>query len=146
MNTAPPSSRRNFIGRALLAWFTIVLAPMVYGLLQYILPPVIRERVIESLRVSRLSEIPPKSAKVFRLNKKPVIVVNAGDGQLRAFSAVCTHLGCIVEYRGEEQRFRCNCHGSVFDQGGKNISGPAPRPLAPFRVEVRRDDVYLSEA
>lgn len=52
------------------------------------------------------------------------------EGRLRALSAACTHLGCTVD-RADEG-FRCPCHGSTFDAAGKNVSGPAPRPL-PWR-------------
>jgi Rieske Fe-S protein len=74
-----------------------------------------------------------------------VILVQAGEGQIKAFSAVCTHLGCIVEYKSDEQKFRCNCHGSVFDLQGKNIGGPAPAPLKPYRVEIKADNVIISQ-
>jgi cytochrome b6-f complex iron-sulfur subunit len=52
------------------------------------------------------------------------------EGRLRALSAACTHLGCTVD--AAEEGYRCPCHGSVFDPQGKNVSGPAPRPL-PWR-------------
>ena len=46
--------------------------------------------------------------------------------QFRAVSAVCTHLGCTVNLAGKG--FHCPCHGSVFNQNGAVVSGPAPRP------------------
>ena len=52
-------------------------------------------------------------------------------------SAVCTHLGCTVQMRGEE--FDCPCHGSRFTSEGRIIGGPAPRPLQWFNVEVSPD-------
>lgn len=73
-----------------------------------------------------------------------VFLVRAGD-RLRALSAVCTHLGCTVaEARHEdasqgEGGFHCPCHGSRFSAEGRNVAGPAPRPL-PWRPLVRAAD------
>jgi Rieske Fe-S protein len=66
-----------------------------------------------------------------------VIVLYTAAGEFRAFSNVCTHAGCgITDYR--EQRMRCRCHGSEFDEEGINVAGPAPAPLTrlPLTVSV----------
>ena len=54
-------------------------------------------------------------------------------------SAVCTHLGCTVNYFQSDKRFHCPCHGSVFDAQGIVQHGPAPRPLQWFEVTLARD-------
>jgi menaquinol-cytochrome c reductase iron-sulfur subunit len=75
-----------------------------------------------------------------------------------AISAVCTHLGCTVRAealtRPEEKtedgqtlrlthRFLCPCHGSRYTGDGSNVSGPAPKPLAWYRLSVSPDDGQL---
>jgi len=75
-----------------------------------------------------------------------------------AVSAVCTHLGCTVRAEALPQpevaevggapmrlthRFLCPCHGSRYWGDGKNVSGPAPRPLAWFHLSVSPDDGQL---
>ena len=50
------------------------------------------------------------------------------EGGLYAISAVCPHLGCMVD-RKEDGRFYCPCHGSIFDERGDVLKGPATRPL-----------------
>ena len=55
----------------------------------------------------------------------------------RAASAVCTHLGCTVNLAGSG--FHCPCHGSVFDQAGQVVSGPAPSPLPWLDLTLSRD-------
>jgi cytochrome b6-f complex iron-sulfur subunit len=75
---------------------------------------------------------------------RPVLVVRT-DAGLRAFSAECTHLGCVVKWRRGRREFFCPCHGARFDSDGRVRGGPAPRPLVrldvqeePGRVVVRR--------
>jgi len=57
-------------------------------------------------------------------------------------SAVCTHLGCTVG-RPQDSTFRCPCHGSVFDEDGEVLGGPAPRPLPSYAVALTRDGRLL---
>lgn len=56
-----------------------------------------------------------------------------------AISAVCTHLSCIVDWKPDQKEFYCSCHGSVFSQEGKNLTGPAPKPLPWFLVSLAPD-------
>lgn len=66
---------------------------------------------------------------------KPVIVSQPSAGTIVAFTAICTHKGCTVAPAGAQ--LKCPCHGSVYDAfTGKNISGPAPKPLAEISVTV----------
>jgi Rieske Fe-S protein len=66
---------------------------------------------------------------------KPLIISQPTKGTVAGFSAICTHMGCTVAPAGKE--LDCPCHGSVYDAAtGTNLSGPAPRPLAPFPVHV----------
>ncbi len=54
-------------------------------------------------------------------------------------SAVCTHLGCTVQWFGSDNRFHCPCHGSIFAATGDVVHGPAPRSLEWFEVTQARD-------
>ncbi|MGP7970410.1 MAG: ubiquinol-cytochrome c reductase iron-sulfur subunit, partial [Desulfobaccales bacterium] len=65
----------------------------------------------------------------------PVLVSRTGS-QIICFNASCTHLGCIVRWDSQLQRFRCACHGGVFDQDGRVLAGPPPRPLDRYRFKV----------
>jgi cytochrome b6-f complex iron-sulfur subunit len=70
----------------------------------------------------------PRRARVF-------IVADAAG--LTVLSAVCSHLGCLVNYHKEKKEFLCPCHGGRYDLSGRNIAGPPPAPLAklPHRIE-----------
>ncbi len=75
-------------------------------------------------------------AHMFAFGIQPAILLQPKEGQFVAFSAVCTHLGCTVQFQPEENRIYCACHGGVYDAAtGQNVSGPPPRPLTEFRVE-----------
>ena len=56
-----------------------------------------------------------------------------------ALSSVCTHLGCITRYRGQDNAILCPCHGSRFDTNGNVVSGPAPRPLQHLAISLEQD-------
>jgi cytochrome b6-f complex iron-sulfur subunit len=71
-----------------------------------------------------------------------VLVVNGeyqGKRQIYALSSICTHLGCVVIWQENEQKFRCPCHGSGFYRDGVNFEGPAPRPLERFAIRMADD-------
>jgi menaquinol-cytochrome c reductase iron-sulfur subunit len=64
--------------------------------------------------------------------------------------ATCTHLGCTVQLvrtdgteTGQDYEFHCPCHGSKFREDGTNYSGPAPRPLDYFELDLAPDDGQL---
>ena len=67
--------------------------------------------------------------------RETVFLVWDGAASVHALSATCTHLGCQVRWEADATRFRCPCHGGVFDATGKVLAGPPPRPLD--RVETR---------
>jgi len=60
-----------------------------------------------------------------------------------AISAVCTHLGCVTQWKPEADMIACPCHGSKFKADGTKIDGPAPRPLPHFAVSLTADGDLL---
>jgi len=76
-------------------------------------------------------EIPPGSGAVIRDGLKKLALYRDARGALHRFSAVCPHLGCIVQWNPTERTWDCPCHGSRFDKRGEVINGPANRDLRP---------------
>jgi cytochrome b6-f complex iron-sulfur subunit len=74
----------------------------------------------------------PRESATF-LPDRRLFVFNGADGFF-AVSSVCTHLGCNVKHLGSG--FECPCHGSKFDESGRVVQGPAPRPLAWYAVSL----------
>jgi Icc protein len=65
-------------------------------------------------------------------------------GQYVGLSDICTHMGCEVSWVGKDSRFECPCHGSQYDISGKNVAGPAPRPLARYKTQVVNGRLLIS--
>lgn len=64
---------------------------------------------------------------------------------VRAFSMVCTHLGCLIQWQPGEMEFYCPCHDGRFDQFGEVLAGPPPVPLEEFPVRIEDDTVIVGE-
>jgi cytochrome b6-f complex iron-sulfur subunit len=96
--------------------------------------------------VATTADIPPGGGKVVALGNKPAIVTNTDQG-LRAYSAICTHLGCVVAYNDLAGVIQCPCHDGRFNPvSGAVVSGPPPAPLSPITVSVEGDQIFLSES
>ncbi|MGW7577269.1 Rieske (2Fe-2S) protein [Streptomyces sp. NPDC054765] len=91
--------------------------------------------------LAKTSEIPQGGGKIFKADK--VVVTQPKDGEIKAFSAICTHAGCVVgEVSGGT--INCMCHGSKFDiNDGSVKKGPATKGLAPAKVNVKGGSVAL---
>lgn len=74
----------------------------------------------------------------------PVLIINAG-GQFRAFSAFCTHLGCILNWDENDKKIKCPCHGAIFDINGNLLCGPPPKPLQSIPVKIEGKEIYIGE-
>ena len=119
---------------------------MLYPVTRYIIPPEAGESSASSVSLPfGPDEIARNSAKPFRFGNVPGILVRTESGELRAFSAVCTHLQCTVQYREDISHIWCACHNGHFDLTGRNIQGPPPRPLDAFEVNVRGDEIVVSK-
>lgn len=137
-------SRRTLLDRLLSGSLLSLAAAVFYPVIRYITPPKVTEAVASSVVAARVGELAPNTGKIFRFGSKPGILVRTASGEWRAFSAVCTHLECTVQYREDLERIWCACHNGHFDISGRNMAGPPPRPLDRFTVTVSGDDVVVS--
>ena len=78
-----------------------------------------------------LDAVPRGGGRIVRLDGRKAAVHRRDDGTLSVCSAVCPHLGCIVEWNSAEKTWDCPCHGSRFQATGEVIAGPAEVPLPP---------------
>lgn len=92
--------------------------------------------------VATIDEIPIAGALRVPFRAGRAILLRRGE-TLSAFRAECTHLHCLVEWRPDESRFQCPCHGGAFDAEGRPIAGPPTRPLTRLALRVRGRRVFL---
>ncbi len=137
--------RRRFINLFLGGAVVGFLGAIVYPLIRYLIPPKIAEANPANLKVAQEAQMAPGSAVMFKFGRKPGILIRRPDGKFAAFDAVCTHLDCTVQFKADESVIWCACHNGRYDLTGRNISGPPPRPLQPFEVNVLNGDVYVSQ-
>jgi Rieske Fe-S protein len=89
-----------------------------------------------------LDAVPVGDTHLFRYpaESDPAILVRLAERDVVAFSQKCTHLGCVVFYEPDEERWHCPCHeGNFAVRTGAVLSGPPPRPLGRIDVEIRDD-------
>lgn len=151
--TANESHNRGNLGRRdLLNWFlgtgtSALLVAIFYPIAKYLVPPKVTESTARLVTLSiKPDEIKPNSGQIFRFGSQPGILVRTPDGDLRAFTAICTHLACTVQYRTDLTHIWCACHNGHFDLNRTNIGGPPPRPLAPYAVNVQGEQIVVSKA
>lgn len=139
------ATRRNFVNWLLGTSAVGYLAAVVYPISRYLIPPASGESAATSVTLPfPATDIAPNSAQPFKFGNKPGILVRTDTGELRAFSAICTHLDCTVQFREDLSRIWCACHNGHFDLTGRNVEGPPPRPLDAFEVNVRDDEIVVS--
>ena len=138
------TSRRRFLDYLLGTSAFATLAAIVYPIVRFMAPPHVVEAIQNSVVAAKLSELPPNSAKIFKFGSKPGLLVRTATGELKAFSAVCTHLDCIVQYRPDTKQIWCACHNGFYDLNGQVVSGPPPRPLQEFQVNVSDEEIVVT--
>ncbi|GAB4503808.1 MAG: Rieske (2Fe-2S) protein [Anaerolineales bacterium] len=92
-----------------------------------------------------VSELPVGGAKAITYGGLPVMVLRTPES-LRAFSLICTHLGCVVEWQNNKKEFYCPCHDGRYDEFGDVLAGPPPIPLEQVAVRIEGDQVIVGEA
>lgn len=138
-------TRRRFVNWLLAASGTAVGAAVLYPVIRYLIPPEAAEAANRQVTLDiEPGGLPPNSGRIFRFGSEPGIVIRTPSGELRAFSAVCTHLACTVQYRDDLSHIWCACHNGHYDLRGRNIKGPPPRPLPEYTLRVGDGEIVVS--
>jgi Rieske Fe-S protein len=145
--TPEPSAspaRRHILNLLLGTWGAGVLGAILYPILRFLVPPDIPESPTLTVSAGRASNLAANSGRVVPFGNEPALVIRLPSGDLRAFTAVCTHLSCTVQYRPDLQQIWCACHNGHYDLTGRNVAGPPPRPLRAYDVDVKDDEIFVS--
>jgi Rieske Fe-S protein len=145
----PPRSDFDSGRRGVLSWLlgggvAASLASFFYPVARFLDPPEVTEVAVDQVDAGKVTDLTPNSGKIVKFGNKPALLVRVSDTEWKAFSAVCTHLNCTVQYRAARNDIWCACHGGTYDLNGRVASGPPPKPLEEFVVQVRGDEVFIS--
>ena len=157
--SSPIGTRRTFF-----RWVTTIAAGMIgiglaIPLIGYVISPALKRREHSWVEVGSVDELPVGRPKQFDYvqtiqdgwmesrTQKAVWAVKQAGGRVTVFSPLCTHLGCGYRWEDADRKFKCPCHGSVYDADGKVLAGPAPRRLdvLPSKIEDGRLFVMYKE-
>jgi len=143
------ATRRAFLvaaGAAGLAY----TAALAYPIYRYLASP--EEMALSATAVTEVTlkdaqKLAKGSVLMFKFGSAPAMLIHHEDGKWVAMTAVCTHLGCTVQYEPQANRIHCACHGGVYNpETGANVSGPPPKPLKLFKVTVGDAGVDVSRS
>ncbi len=126
-------SRRYFLEAVGFGAIGIAAAGSIVLSGEYLSPNAVKEPPTR-FRAGSPEDYPPGSVTLDKEQK--VYIIRAKEGYFYAVSAVCTHLGCITNWKSEDGIIACPCHGSKFDLNGNVIAGPAPRSLPRFSISL----------
>ena len=142
-------SRKYFIQVALGGVGFCYAAALGYPVYRYLASPVERAEsaaAVKEVTLNDAQKIQPGSVLMFKFVSRPAMLIHHKDDSWVALDAVCTHLGCTVQYEADKDRIFCACHGGVYDpKTGGNVSGPPPKPLKKFNVKVNEQSVVVSK-
>lgn len=155
----PVGSRRTFFRWVTRAAAGLIGLGLAIPLVGYVISPALKRRKRPWVDVGAIADLPLGEPKQLdhvttirdgwmeTKSHKAIWAIKQMDGQVIVFSPLCTHLGCGYRWDVPEQKFKCPCHGSVFDVSGKVLGGPAPRSLdvLPTRMENGRLFVIYKE-
>ena len=133
--------RRAFLGACLGALLAAGAGAAAYPVFRYLAP---RQKADNGQKVEiPESELTAGSAKYFEYQGKAAVLIRKKNGDLVALSAVCTHLGCVVQWQKANEQFLCPCHGGLYTADGTVISGPPPKPLEKLSFVVANGKIIV---
>jgi cytochrome b6-f complex iron-sulfur subunit len=142
MNEERTATRRGFLEILLAAGGAILAAALALPALAYLWPAA-RGGPRKNVLVEGAEALKVGGSVTVQVAGVAVIVVRHASG-FRAFSAACTHLGCLVKWDAGKNAFLCPCHGGVFDAEGRVVAGPPPTPLPAYTIVTAGSKIYVA--
>ena len=146
----PPLSRRKFVKAGMAVAGAAYAAALGYPLYRYLASPAERAAMLAAVKEVTLADadkLPREAALMFKFAGRPALLLHHADDTWTALTAVCTHLGCTVQFDKDRKAIYCACHGGIYDaKTGANISGPPPKPLTKYAAQIPPGKVVISRA
>ncbi len=128
-------SRRDFLSWLIKCGLFVTLSSMIMPALAYLWPVTRRGPAGGMNDIGGEEDFPEWGSKKVILGGSAILVIRTPQG-FKAFSAICTHLGCLVHWDNKKREIVCPCHAGLFDMEGRVVAGPPPRPLPSLPVSV----------
>jgi cytochrome b6-f complex iron-sulfur subunit len=138
------SERRSIVRWLLGGGFAASIISFLYPAFKFMNPPAVPEAAVNEVAAGKVQDLKPNSGKIVKFGSRPVLLIHTGDNEWRAFSAVCTHLNCTVQYQEASHQIWCACHNGLYNLNGQVVSGPPPKALEEYAVRIRGDEVVVS--
>src|SRR5262245_11979195 len=113
--------RRTFLDALLAVGFVSTAAAIAYPVTRFLIPPASGEAAADSVVAGRTAALKPNAGLIFPFGTKPAIVIRTSEGELKAFTAVCTHLDCTVQFKADTSQLWCACHNGTYDLDRKSV-------------------------
>jgi cytochrome b6-f complex iron-sulfur subunit len=143
------TTRRAFLAAAGAAG-VLYTAALAYPIYRYLASPeemALSETAVTEVTLKDAEKLPLGSVLMYKFGSRPAMLIHHENGKWVSMTAVCTHLGCTVQYEPQADRIHCACHGGVYNAyTGANVSGPPPKPLTTYKVAVSDTGVQVSRA
>lgn len=137
--------RRSFVRWLLGGGFAASIISFLYPAVRFTQAPAVPEASVNEVSAGKLQDLKPNSGKMVKFGSRPALLVRVSETEWRAFSGICTHLNCNVQYQESRHQIWCACHNGFYDLNGNVVSGPPPRPLEEFAVRIRGDEIVISK-
>jgi cytochrome b6-f complex iron-sulfur subunit len=139
----PDMGRRQFMNLLTFGAATGTALGALYPIVKYFIPPssggsgggvIAKDALGNDISANEFlaNHKPGERALAQGLQGDPTYIIVENEGAIADYglNAVCTHLGCVVPWNANEEKFICPCHGSQYNSQGKVVRGPAPLSLA----------------
>jgi Rieske Fe-S protein len=144
------TGRREFIKKALYSVLVLLGLGFLVPSIKTVAPLSSHDKELVFFPLLAEEELPRIGVKKAELTfavlgkerKARVFIVTSLEGPL-VFSAICSHLGCLVSYHKDKREFVCPCHGGRYDLTGRNISGPPPAPLTRLPLKIQNGTLFV---
>ena len=139
-----PQERRTLLRWLLGGGFTASVLSFLYPAIKFMNPPSVPEASTNEVSAGKVQDLKPNSGKIVKFGSRPALLIRVNETEWRAYSAICTHLNCTVQFQESTRQIWCACHNGYYDLNGKVVSGPPPRPLEDYAVHIRGEDVVIT--
>jgi cytochrome b6-f complex iron-sulfur subunit len=138
-------TRRTFLNTLFGGWLVAFCSGTFFTLMKFAFPTLGKEPDFVVLNKKDFMDLANNSIKRFAWGGTVGFYFKKADGTILALKGVCSHMECNVDYKPAERRFYCPCHQGWFDENGKNVAGPPPKPLEIFVITEEGEKLIIAK-